>query len=225
MIHRTIVQPARQTRVTPALSASPEYYALMRNLAGQTDSPVIRSLGVTSSRSGEGVSTIALQCAIAAEQLFRQPVLLVEANTSKPSLCRKLQLERGPGFGDLLLDADTRDASLQRYADNLFVIASGNADARSLKRCSSQAIERTVESLHEGHRLTIWDLPAVSEDELSLELASRLDGVLLVVESEGVLADVAQEAVHRLRSCGTNVLGAVLNKQRQHVPRWLASKI
>jgi len=197
----------------------------MRSLAGQPDSPVIRSIGVTSSKSGEGVSTVALQCAVAAEQLFRQPVLLVEANAARPSLTRTLKLDRGPGFGDLLLDAEPRESCLQLCADNLFVATAGTGDARSLRRCSAQAIARTVDTLHEGHRLTVWDLPPVGSDDLSLELANQLDGVLLVVESEGVLTDVAQEAVTRLRATGAKLLGAVLNKQRQHVPKWLASKI
>ena len=225
MIHRTVARPSRRPFVAPSLSASPEYYALMRSLAGQPDSPVIRSIGVTSSRSGEGVSTIALQCAIAVEQLFRQPVLLVETNASKPSLSRTLKVDRGPGFGDLLMEAEPRESCIQRYADNLFVAVAGNVDARSLRRCSAQAVARTVDAVHEGHRLTVWDLPAVGEDELSLELASQLDGVLLVVESEGVLSDVAQEAAARLRASGAKLLGAVLNKQRQHVPGWLASRI
>jgi Mrp family chromosome partitioning ATPase len=46
-----------------------------------------------------------------------------------------------------------------------------------------------------------------------------------VVESEGVLTDVAQEAVAQLRASGAKLLGVVLNKHREHLPRWLASRL
>lgn len=225
MIHRTVARPSRRTHSSPPLSALPEYYSLMRNLAGTPTSPVIRSICVTSSKSGEGVSTVALQCAIAAHQLFSQPVLLVEANAARPSLHRTLKLERGPGFGDLLLDAEPRESCVQALTENLLVATPGNADVRLLRQCSAHAIARTVSSLHEGHRLTVWDLPHVAPDNLSLELAAELDGVLLVVESEGVLTDVAQEAVAQLRASGAKLLGVVLNKHREHLPRWLASRL
>lgn len=225
MIHRTVARPASRARPTSRLAAAPEYYSLVRNLASQPDSPVIRSLGITSSRSGEGVSTVALQCALAAEQIFGEPILLVEANAARPSLNRILRCERGPGFGELLLDAEPREACVQRYGEYLSVATAGNAGARSLARCSSAAISRTIDSLQEGHRLTVWDLPAVGDDQLALEIASQLDGVLLVVESERVMTDVAQKATDRLRSAGAKLLGAVLNKHREHMPRWLAARL
>lgn len=225
MIHRTTQRPAGRARIAPSPTASPEYFSLIRNLAGQPDSPVIRSLGITSSRSGEGVSTVALQCAIAAEQLFGQPVLLVEANASRPSLHRTLRLDQGPGLGELLLDVESREQCVQRYCDNLSVVTAGSTSPNSLRRCSAEAIARTVDSLNEGQRLTIWDLPAVGASDLALELASQLDGVLLVVESERVMTDVAQTAADRLRSSGAKLLGAVLNKHREHVPGWLLSRL
>jgi protein-tyrosine kinase len=225
MIHRTAQRPAGRTRNAPSPAAAPEYFSLIRNLAGQPGSPVIRSLGFTSSRSGEGVSTVALQCAIAAEQLFNQPILLVEANTERPALQRAMRLERGPGLGELLLDQEARQQCVQRYCDNLSVITAGSVAHSSLRRCSAESITRTVDVLQEGQRLTIWDLPAVGQDDLALELASQLDGVVLVVESERVMTDVAQTAANRLRSAGAKLLGAVLNKHREHVPGWLAGRL
>jgi Mrp family chromosome partitioning ATPase len=224
MIHRTTGHASRRSEHS-ALAAAPEYFALMRNLAGQADSPVIRSLGITSSRSGEGVSTIALQCALAAERLFRQPILLVEANIHRPSLHRTLRLDRAPGFGELLVNSEPREECIQRYDDKLFVTTCGNTPAASISRCGADSIARAMDSMHEGHRLTIWDLPAVGTDSFAIELASQLDGVLIVVESERVQSDAAEEATDRLRAGGAQVLGAILNKQRQHLPQWLASRL
>ncbi len=225
MIHRTLARAHRSTRASRGLVASPDYYGLMRSLAGQSESPVIRSLGVTSSRSGEGVSTVALQCAIAAANLFRQPTLLVEANTHRPSAVRTLKLDRRPGFGELLCEREERDDCVQRLDDNLAIVTAGNLAQRSLQACDGPSIARAVDALNEGQRLTIWDLPPVGGDHLAVEIARQLDGVLLVVESERVMADIAQQAVERLQSAGVKMLGAILNKQRQHLPGWLAARL
>jgi Mrp family chromosome partitioning ATPase len=205
-------------------TAAPEYYALVRQLAGQDGSAVIRSLGVISAASGEGVSTVALQCALAAEQLFRQPVLLVEANLNRPSLARRFGLNPA-GMSDLLLGLEPRDECLHKLGGNLWGCPAGSVVSQQVQSCSWEAMARAVDALQEGHRLTVWDLPAVEQNNLGLELASQLDGVLLVVEAERVAADVAQRAAEQLRGSGVKLLGAVLNKHRRHVPGWLEARL
>lgn len=222
MIHRTLQRSQRSVRNQPKLVASPEYLSLIRTLAGRTSSPVIRSLGITSSRPGEGVSTIARQCAVAATQLFHQSTLLVEASMRRPSLGRALKLDAAPGFGDLLLERCELSECVQQVGEHLAVVTAGGVSQRDLQSCSAASIAQAVDSLLEGRRLTVWDLPAVEEGHLALELATQLDGVLVVVESERTLSELAQQSVERLRVAGVKVLGAVLNKQRQYLPRWLS---
>jgi protein-tyrosine kinase len=48
-----------------------------------------------------------------------------------------------------------------------------------------------------------------------------LDGLLLVLESEKVRWEVAQSRSSALADMGANLLGVVMNKRPDHVPRWL----
>ena len=70
-------------------------------------------------------------------------------------------------------------------------------------------------------KLVIVDVPAPSELNGSIYLAGRLDGVLMVIESELSDARAALRTKQQLVDANANVLGVVLNKRRKHVPNWL----
>jgi len=61
--------------------------------------------------------------------------------------------------------------------------------------------------------LILFDLPLANELTCCFALASRLDGVLLVVEAERVPRQKALRAKRGLDQAKVNILGAVYNKQ------------
>jgi Mrp family chromosome partitioning ATPase len=71
------------------------------------------------------------------------------------------------------------------------------------------------------HNLILFDLPAADQLHQALLVAKRLDQVLLVVRAESTRQRDAQKVVDRLVDDGVPLTGAVLNRQRSYVPRWL----
>jgi Mrp family chromosome partitioning ATPase len=69
--------------------------------------------------------------------------------------------------------------------------------------------------------LVIVDIPAPTELNTSVYLAGKLDGVVLVIESEGSDGRMALRTKQQLVGANANLLGVVLNKRRKHVPNWL----
>ena len=65
------------------------------------------------------------------------------------------------------------------------------------------------------------DIPAPTGLDGSIYLAGKLDGVLLVFESEQSDGRTALRTKQQLEEANANLLGAVLNKRRKHVPNWL----
>ena len=55
----------------------------------------------------------------------------------------------------------------------------------------------------------------------SARLASLLDGVIIVAESEKVRWEAIQRVKGQLVKANANILGVVLNKKQFHIPRWL----
>jgi Mrp family chromosome partitioning ATPase len=82
--------------------ANQQYQILLNQLltAGY-GTTAMQTVGLTSSQSGEGVTTVACNLALYAASCQQMNVLLVDANFTKPGLDRIFQLPRSPGLTDL----------------------------------------------------------------------------------------------------------------------------
>lgn len=58
-----------------------------------------------------------------------------------------------------------------------------------------------------------------------IALAGKVDGVVLVVESERTRREVALQYKDRLEKSGAHILGVVLNKRRFHIPEWVYNRL
>ena len=66
----------------------------------------------------------------------------------------------------------------------------------------------------------IFDMPAVSPISVTPRLASFMDAVFLVIESEKANKDVVARATELLLKTNENI-GAILNKTKSYVPQRL----
>lgn len=73
--------------------------------------------------------------------------------------------------------------------------------------------------------LVIIDLPAVNSAVGPGFPLSNLDGVLFVLEAEATSDIAAQKSLNHIRDAGGNVLGAVFNKYRSHLPKWIDRRL
>ncbi|QDU93061.1 CpsD/CapB family tyrosine-protein kinase [Lignipirellula cremea] len=213
MIHRTTTSASEAASAVARNDELPAYYAtLLRRLSSACgeSSSALRTLGVTSATSGEGVSTIAANLAMSAAE--RRRVVLVDANTMNPSQAHLFGVARSPGLQEAFHSSlATHDCVQETPLKNLWVLPAGRAQ-RFNPHLDRQEVERLVESLQERFDLVIFDLPPAEEFSSCLMLAPALQGVLFVVEAARARTDVVVQAKRRLDESQTTVLGAVLNK-------------
>jgi len=202
-----------------------EYYqSLLSRLGwpGSRSARALRTLGLTSCSSGEGVSTVASQLAATAATYGDRQVLLVDCNLSRPSVQQTFEVDLSPGLAEVLRnDRQLADAVQSSPVANLSVITAGDLDGAVAKAYDSAGLFEVVAALEREFELVVFDMPAAGQASSAISLAGLLDGVLLVVEAERVRWEVAQRAQEVLTRAGARLLGAVLNKRRQHVPDWL----
>ncbi len=178
---------------------------------------VLRCLGITSSDRREGVSTVAWQLAAAAADSGEGNILLVDANVQYPNVHKIFGLKRSPGLTESLLDPGRLERSIRPLdGRNLSILPAGEYGNEALKAFGSSAIDEAVELLRSHYDLIVFDMPSTDEHSLGLRLAELMDGVLLVVEAERARSEVARRATQILDRNGVKVLGAVLNKERNH---------
>jgi capsular exopolysaccharide synthesis family protein len=172
-----------------------------------------RAVGVTSSLEAEGTSTVAANMAVTAAGLNAGPVLLVDANNYKPNLHRIFGVDGDVGLQNTLTGELTPlECITPSPVANLSLLLNGRIGPGEVAIYSKSSIEELLDELKDVFRWIVFDLPPASESTVCTSLASRLDGVLLVVEADRVDRDLGRRTCERLRRANANLLGAVYNK-------------
>lgn len=232
----TSVPDAADSKPRMLLARGEKYYqALLRQLhwpptsSGGAEahpdraSGPVRTLGITSCGRKEGVSTIAAQLAATAAAMDEGSVLLVDANLACPLVHRMFDVDPSPGLSELLLDPAALTAYVQPSGiDNLELLTAGEPNGSLAKAFDTGRIREVLCAVEEDYHLVVLDMAPAGLQSAALRLAGLLDGVVMVVEAERVRYEVARRTKQLLQRAGASVRGAVLNKRRDYIPRWLS---
>ncbi len=82
----------------------------------------------------------------------------------------------------------------------------------------SQNIVAFWESLREKYDLVLIDSSSAASSPDGIEIARRVDGVVLVVEAEKTRWQIVENLKEKIENSGGNILGVVFNKRRFYIP-------
>ena len=171
-----------------------------------------RTVMVTSPDAGEGKTTLATNLAIALAQMGTGDVLLIDANMRHPELHKLLDVPRGPGLSAFLAgSAELPEVLRATDIANLYVIPSGRLPDNPAELLASHRLRQALEALSEQFVHVIFDTSPLAGISDALNLAPRLDGVVLVLRHGQSDREMAHEAVQRLLQVRAKVLGVVVN--------------
>ena len=183
---------------------------------------LLRTLGLTSCASGEGVTTVAACLAAAAASCGRHRVLLVDCHLARPKVHRMFGVRPYPGLCEALAGFGRLPEMIQGSpVRNLSVLSAGKANGDPAAAFDAADLAGVLEALKAGFDLVVFDLPSAVEQTSAVRLAGLLDGVLLVVEAERIPREVAQRTKELLARARVRLIGAVLNKRQQYPANWL----
>jgi Mrp family chromosome partitioning ATPase len=193
------------------------YRALLRRLnwPGSETSAAPQTLGLTSSTSGEGVTTVALQLAATAATMLNRRILLVDANVRHPATSRQFGHQNKNGFAQAVLTGDCDAAAYHSTPiAGLSVLAAGAVPDENMDQVyDSPSLAGLVEELKSQFDLVVFDLPPAGASCTPLRLAELLDGVLLVVESQRACLQETRRVRDLLAHARVRLVGAVLNER------------
>ena len=168
-------------------------------------------VAVTGLAHHAGVTTTAAGLARSLSESAEGNVLLVDMNVGQGVAHQFLKGKSVCGIDDLL---EARDNA--HVDDKLYVVSENNSDR--LTRNMPQRFTKLVPKLKASDfDYIIFDMPPISQISITPRLASFMDMVLMVVESEKTDRDLVQRAAALLSESRTNV-GIVLNKTKRYVP-------
>ena len=172
----------------------------------------IRALLVTSATPGEGKSTTAFFLASAhAEQGHR--TLLIDGDLRRPSLHRRLHLPGAQGLVHVLAgELDWREATLAAPGhDRLHVLPAGPASHRAADMVGRR-LAQIIEEASREYDLIILDGPPLLGFAEPLQMATAVDGVLIVTRAGDTSRRAVAAVVTTLQRLRARVVGVVLNE-------------
>lgn len=169
---------------------------------------------VTSSLPGEGKSFISLNLAISMAMERDSTVLLVDADTSRPSLSHLIGAANDLGLLDLLTrdDLDAADTLVRTNIDRLVFLPAGVQRPHATELLASEVMAKLVEELASRYpdRILIFDAPPLLAASEPAVLAGHMGQIVVVVEARRTTQKALQQALNTIDACPAVM--TVLNK-------------
>jgi protein-tyrosine kinase len=200
-----------------------QYQKLRRRLAPSGQQAEVKVVMVAATTHGEGATTTS---AILASMLARSghsKILLVDANLRTPALDGVFNdVESPEGLTDVIVSDKPVDTVIyQTNFSNLFLLPVGRPHSSPSYLFDGDPISRLLATLKERFDFILFDGAPLDGYSESFFLASKVDGVILVVESERTKKQAVKKIKKELEWGPINLLGVVLNKKRKYVPALL----
>lgn len=172
------------------------------------DNPV-RTLVVTSTSPDEGKTTTLANLAVTIAQTESR-VTLVDCDLRKPSVHELFGLASEPGLTSVLLGAEEipyQDCGIP----NLRILTAGPLPPNPSELLGSRRMSEVIARLKSEADYVLFDTPPVVIVTDAAVLATRVDGVLLVISAGKTRRELAQRAKGLLEKVNAPLLGVVLN--------------
>ena len=214
----TIPEVTKPNAMFNAASSRPQFAEAFRylrtNLLSLSKEP-LRTILVTSPGPDEGSDIVATNLSIALAQSGRR-VWLVECDLRKPTLSStwaSRQMRGRPDIGLAEYLRGEKSVSLdgcRTAVDNLWFLPAGIRPSDPAELLSNGQMGAFLKRGGDSVDVLVLLAPPLSAAADAAILASRVDGVLLVVQTSATPRDAAYWARDQLEGVGANVLGVVV---------------
>ncbi len=170
-----------------------------------------RTILVTSPTQGNGKTTVAVNLAltIAASD---QRVAVVDADLRRPAIHKALKISQSPGLADIIHSkVSVKEVVRPVKGKKIDVVAAGNIPPSVTEVVGSKRIATILNDLRDDYDAIIVDAPPLVISD-SYTLASKVDGIVLVLEPGMTRDDQAKVIKEQLNRAGARVIGIVFNK-------------
>jgi non-specific protein-tyrosine kinase len=200
------------TLTSPRSPVSEAYRTLRTNLEFSSLDEPLKTMVVTSPGPEEGKSTTLANLAVTLAHAEKR-VILVDCDLRRPSQHEIFGLSNDVGLTTMVVDENTMQDPplLETGVEGLRLVPSGPLPPNPSELVGSRRMGEIIGTLSELADLVLFDAPPVIAVTDAAVLASRVDGVLLVIKAGTTKRDHAKRAKELLDKVNAHVVGAVLN--------------
>jgi capsular exopolysaccharide synthesis family protein len=187
------------------------YRSLRTNIVFSSPDKVIQTLLITSSGPGEGKSLTMANTALSFAQQG-EPTLVIDTDLRRPVDHHLFGFDRGPGFGELFAGTNTIEEVCRTVeGTNLKIMTAGAYMPNPAELLGSKKMDTFLTELKKRFRYILFDTPPVIAVTDAAILATKLDGVVLVIRANKTSLAVTMRTLQTLRNVNARMLGCILN--------------
>lgn len=200
------------TYTDPKSNTAESYRTLRTNIQFSSLDKDIKSIVITSTKPGEGKSTIVSNMAITMAQSGKK-VLLMDCDFRKPAIHKKFGVTNSKGLTNVLLkDKKFDECILLTRQDNLHVVTSGPVPPNPSELLGSNKFKILLKHLASIYDVILLDAPPTLLVTDAQILSSICDGTVLLTSYGETEKEALAEANSLLVKVNANILGVVLNR-------------
>ncbi len=215
-------EPSQPASTRPVLAP---YEDLKTNLLTRYPGGSIKTILFACTVHGHGASTTAINFASTLARDSQLKVLLLDVNFRTPSLHSVFKIDHVNGLSDLLTDNGREPPPISVGPGNLYVIPCGGPHAEPLPLLQSNEFDQFLKRMRDIYDFVILDAPPIHGFSECRALCTKVDGVVLVIDSGRTRRQVALSAKKQLEQAGGKLLGVVLNKRRYYIPEFIYRRL
>jgi capsular exopolysaccharide synthesis family protein len=198
------------TVLSPESAASEAYRTLRTNLLyAHVDNPP-KVIVLTSPGQGEGKSTTCANLGVVLAQAGKN-TLLLDCDLRRPVIHKFFGLRNLSGMVEVLVEERKVQEVWNEPIPELKVLASGRIPPNPTELLGTQRFAEMLAGFRDIFDYVLVDAPPEGPVSDSAVLATRGDGVLLVLDAQHTRKAHLQQAMRGLEIVGANVFGTVMN--------------
>jgi succinoglycan biosynthesis transport protein ExoP len=195
----------------PLSFVSEAYHTICTALRFSRSEQPPRTILITSAQPREGKTVTAINIAVNFARSGAQ-VLLIDADLRKGNCHQLLDMPNTSGLTNILTGNPNDGEPIKPTAiTNLFLLSRGESSPNPAALLSSERTGQLLESLVTKFAFIIIDSAPLLPITETLHLATKVDGVVLVIKGQQASLSIVHQAYHRLVYVKSNILGVILN--------------
>lgn len=175
----------------------------------------VRVIGVTSCTENEGKTSVSLHTAKSFSDLGKK-VLVIDTDMRQSVIAaRNTDITDATGLSEVLTGLKSFDECVyEMQYPGMHLLLAGQYPPNPVELLNSQEFAALLEKVREMYDYVIIDTPPVGVVIDAAVVASRCDGMVLVIRGSRVRSRQAKNAVEQLKRTGCRILGVVRKEMR-----------
>lgn len=169
----------------------------------------IKIISVTSSISGEGTTTTAVNLALALSNSNK--TLLIDGNFKDPAISKVLNMTETKGLTDVVKKKLTLDKALVKFNNNMDVLLAGEVEGNSIALLDSVEFDNLIDELNKKYDYIIIDTAPLQVAADARVISNKSHGTILVVRAEYVKKDLVKNTIENIDNLDGSLIGLVFN--------------